>query len=251
MTFDKQSEIKHPLARSERLLVQSVGDEIVVFDDETKTAHALKPLAAAVFTYADGNNTPAEIAELVSYRLAKTVTETEVNEAIAQLDDADLLETPNGALSGAVSRRTALKTFAAAGAGTMLISSVAAPLAMADITGNGDGYSCGQNSSPVTGHGHSYPQPPVSSNWSAQIGNSCGSGSSKGTYQCIPCDGSDGYACCEVACVPSSTTIPGAVKTQAQWTSSPYRDTSGAYSQWPAKYCASCGSHNQPGLGCS
>jgi len=143
MAFDKQSEIRYPFARSEHLVIQNVGDETVVYDEASKTAHALKPLAAAVFMYADGNNSIGEIAELASYRLNRAIAENDVKDAVAELDACALLQSAPGLLEQGVSRRTALKAFAAAGAGTMLVSSVAAPFASATTLSNyGNPYSC-------------------------------------------------------------------------------------------------------------
>ena len=139
----KHTQINRPLARSERLAIESVGDETVIYDLDSHVAHALKPLAAAVYNYADGSNTAAEIAELVSYRLAQQVSESDVNEAVEQLDALSLLDTPELDIAGGVSRRDALKVFAAAGAGAALISSVAAPAAFAGMAANGCSYVCG------------------------------------------------------------------------------------------------------------
>lgn len=155
MASNKQTIINRPMARSEELLIQHVDSETVAFDERTKTAHALRPLAAAVFMYADGNNTVEEIAELAGYRLDQTVTAAEVNEALEQLDACDLLDTPEDSLSDGISRRTALKAFAAAGAGTMLVSSIVAPFASATGTtlGNyGTGYVCAYVASPTDGY---------------------------------------------------------------------------------------------------
>ncbi len=235
MAFDKQSEIAHPLARSERLLVQHVGDETVAFDEDTKTAHALHPLAAAVFMYADGKNSIAEIAELAAYRLDREVTESEVREAVGELHECALLQAPTGVLEQGISRRTALKAFAAAGAGTMLISSVAAPFASANtLTNNGNPFTCGQNGNPITNYGgynivggsHApggWYQPYYkdrNGNWhfvtgtsngapvtagNYQLGDLCHAASNVyGTYQVVPCDGGFGYQCAQVACVPTS-----------------------------------------------
>jgi hypothetical protein len=152
MASNKQTVITRPTARSEELLIQHVDSETVAYDERTKTAHALRPLAAAVFMYADGTNTVEEIVELASYRLDQAVTPAEVSEAVDQLDACDLLDTPAGILSGGISRRTALKTLAAAGAGTVLVSSIAAPFASAaSVLGNfGTGYTCAY----VSGNGN-------------------------------------------------------------------------------------------------
>jgi hypothetical protein len=186
MAMNRQSVIKHPLARSERLLVENIDDETVIYDEESKVAHALKPLAAAVFLYADGKNSAADIAELAGYRLNTSFTVAQIDEAVAELESCALLEAPE--FEGGVSRRDALKRFGAvgvaAGAGTMLISSIAAPLASAaGLASNGAPYLCGTGSNPITGNrGYpsvSYPQPSASSGWGSYIGAACGSG----TYQ--------------------------------------------------------------------
>jgi hypothetical protein len=236
MAFRKQTVIARPMARSERVLVEAVGDETVIYDLDTNVAHALKPLAAAVFNYADGTNTASEIAELASYRLATTVTEAEVADAISQLDTLSLLDIPELSLSEAgLSRRDALKVFGAVGAGTVLVSSVAAPFASAaivNISANGDNRTCGSGAGAMTGSATTdggWPQPYSGSNWGLVSGTSAGapvtandyklghpcyvtSGSSgtKGTYQVVPCDGPT-YQCAEVVCVPASEgTITGA-----------------------------------------
>jgi len=191
MAFNKQSMIKHPLARSERLLVENIDDETVIYDEDTKVAHALKPLAAAVFSYADGKNSSAEIAELASYRLGSGVNEAQVDEAVAELDSCALLDEPG--LEGGVSRRDALKRFGAVGvaasASTLLISSIAAPMASAAglasygapfLCGTGDGNSA----DPITGNtSYGYPQvdyaqPDATSNWNSFIGDTCTGGGS-------------------------------------------------------------------------
>jgi hypothetical protein len=174
MASKKHAVISRPVARTERLLVEAVGDETVIFDLESRSSHALKPLAAAVFNYADGSHTVAEISELVSYRLATPVTEEEVVEVVAQLAELDLLDAPELDVDGSgLSRRDALKTFAAVGAGAALISTVTAGTALASSAGQsklGDDQACvvpggGRFMSPTTGPyaGWLFPQPDATS----------------------------------------------------------------------------------------
>jgi hypothetical protein len=148
MTFRKQTTVSRPMARTDGLLVESVADETVVYDQETKEAHCLKALAAAVFTYADGRNTTAEIAELVSYRLDRTVSEAEVADAVRQLEQHALLDTPLVIREG-LSRREALRTMAATGvgavAGASLITTILAPTAAAAGSQLTNGSCCGNS----------------------------------------------------------------------------------------------------------
>jgi hypothetical protein len=143
----KQTAIARPVARAEGLLVESVGEETVVYDLDTKEAHCLKPLAATVFMYADGTRKASDIAELSSYRLETTVSEADVKDAIKQLESVALVETPLVVRDG-MSRRDAIKRFGAvAGAvsATPLIASVVAPAAAAAASKVPTGGCCNVN----------------------------------------------------------------------------------------------------------
>src|SRR3954452_9700384 len=133
-----------PAARSEGLLVQSVGEETVIYDRETKVAHCLKPLAAIVFGSSDGRTTVGAIAKLSSERLGKTVSETDVADAVSQLDDLGLLQTVaiissedgrRESEDNGVSRREMIRRVGFAGAATVaatsLVTSVAPSTALA------------------------------------------------------------------------------------------------------------------------
>lgn len=199
-----------PLARSKRLVIETVGDETVIYDLDTNVAHALKPLAASVFMYADGKHSVAEITELASYRLDSDVTESEVAEAVSQLEALSLLDSPALTVTEhGVSRRDALKAFATAGAGTMLISSVAAPAALASTC---VGLDCGQYKSGIKNGSYIYPQPTSWSGCAPNVtyGSTCTykdtSGRTyTGEWQCVPCDHCFGYQCCQVVCAPTGT----------------------------------------------
>src|SRR3954449_9255909 len=124
-----------PAARSEGLLVQSVGEETVIYDRETKVAHCLKPLAAIVFGCSDGRTTVAAIAKLSSERLGETVGDTDVADAVSQLGALGLLHTVAIASAGdghlesdrngnGVSRREMLRRVGFAGAATVAATSL-------------------------------------------------------------------------------------------------------------------------------
>jgi hypothetical protein len=86
------ADVSFPLARSEGLLIEQVGDETVVLDTESKEAHCLSPLAAVVFAGADGRTRVEGIAELVSSD--EPVSVEQVYAALAQLDERGLLDRP-------------------------------------------------------------------------------------------------------------------------------------------------------------
>lgn len=231
-----ESQQSQPRARTDRVFAEQVEDEAVVYDLDTNVAHALKPLAAAVFTYADGEHTVAEIAELTSSRLGEKVSSEQVEEALAQLENVSLIERPSLDVltHDPISRRTALKAFLAAGAGTFLVTSVAAPAALAcDCSPASSGIMCATNSTTggpnnavgitvtttsVTGSGRNQQKTTITNFCPVATGpesyaNTCtystktNSGewqNASGIYQCLPCDGSDSYTCCQVVCGPGS-----------------------------------------------
>src|ERR1700678_1829797 len=102
-----------PRARQERLVVQELGDETLVYDRETDVAHCLGPVAARVWRNCDGNHDLGEIALLV------TEPPGLVADAVDELREKGLLQTPASPREGVagMSRRGALGRMAKIGAG--------------------------------------------------------------------------------------------------------------------------------------
>ena len=196
MRVRKQTAIARPIARTEGLLVESVGEETVVYDLDTKEAHCLKALAATVFMYADGARTAADIAELSSYRLETTISEADVKDAIKQLESVSLIETPLVVRDG-MSRRDAIKRFgmvAGVASATPLIASVMAPAAYATQSLVPTGGCCGHRATDNCTGGN-----PI-----CQSNHCCQNISSKDCNQC-KCVG-DKNDCSNTQCSDPSTT---------------------------------------------
>ena len=193
MDFKKQTIVRCPTARTEGLLVESVGGETVIYDLESKEAHCLKALAAAVFVHADGYNTTADIAELAGHRLGTPVSEADVKDAVAQLEQHALLDKPL-AIHDGLSRREAVQRFAAAAGvavATPLVASVMAPTASAAGSKIPTGQCCGSTATNCAGL-----------NPSCQSGHCCQNLSSKDCNQC-KCVG-DKNDCSTAQCTPCS-----------------------------------------------
>jgi hypothetical protein len=119
------------LARREQLLVERLGDEVVVYDQDADVAHCLSPSVAAVWEHADGTRSDAQIAQ------ATGLSDGEVSDALAQLRSVGLLESAI-ATGGAVTRREAARRFARIGGAAFaapLIYSVAVGPASAAASG--------------------------------------------------------------------------------------------------------------------
>ena len=116
-----------PLARSEGLVVEELGDEVLVYDLAVKNAHCLSPTAATVWRRCDGRTASSELALELGF------DETQIAQALDELDRSDLLVSPVVPGDGLSRRELGLKvTKVAVGTATLpLILSIAAPAAAA------------------------------------------------------------------------------------------------------------------------
>ncbi len=124
---------ERPQARGTGVLAESVGEELVVYDSVTRSAHCLSADAARVWALCDGRRSPEEIARELG------VAAEQVGRALRELGDAGLLESVAFA-ERRVSRRAAAKHLATIGAAAIsapLIYSVAIPRAAAAMSGGG------------------------------------------------------------------------------------------------------------------
>jgi hypothetical protein len=108
-----------PLARSEGLIVEEIGDEVLVYDSNVDTAHCLSPDAARVWQRCDGRTPSDGLAAQVGLSAER------VESALSELERCELLEEPGGHTR----RQMGLKVVkaGAAVAATPLIISVMAP----------------------------------------------------------------------------------------------------------------------------
>lgn len=121
-----------PRARRDGLLDETVGEELLLYDQNNHTAHCLSPIAACVWRHCDGERDAAELAELAG------TSESLIADALHELREKDLLAAepqPMQSTIPGISRREAIgrvARYGAAAAGTSLIvSATAATPAMA------------------------------------------------------------------------------------------------------------------------
>ncbi len=131
-----------PQARRDGLLEETVGEELLLYDQQSHTAHCLSPVAACVWRHCDGEHDLTGLAQLVG------ASEDLVAGALHELREKDLLvaepELMQITVPG-VSRREAIgraaRYGAAAVAGSMIVSATAATPAMAS---SGEAIECCQ-----------------------------------------------------------------------------------------------------------
>lgn len=111
-----------PVARTEKLLIQQVGNEVIIYDQISNISHCLNPIAAKVWHYCDGQHSVKEIAKLLEKDLPQAVSQ-EVDMrglvwlTLEELEKYQLIKEylKQPIISSIVSRRTVIKTSALVG----------------------------------------------------------------------------------------------------------------------------------------
>lgn len=121
-----------PRVRKDGLLEETVGEELLLYDRESHTAHCLSPIAACIWRHCDGERDVTELAVLVGE------SENVVVDALHELREKNLLaDEPELVQStvNSVSRREVIvrgaRYGAAAAAVPLIVSATAATPAMA------------------------------------------------------------------------------------------------------------------------
>ena len=124
-----------PLARRERLLIEKLPDEVLVYDLDRKKAHCLNQTAALIWNHCDGQTSFEEMAVILQERSEVKVDHDVVWYGLDQLRRARLIEEsvaiPNG--TGRVSRRELIRTLGLA-VSIPTVVSILAPKASAALS---------------------------------------------------------------------------------------------------------------------
>jgi DNA-binding transcriptional ArsR family regulator len=110
-------------ARRDGVLVERLGDEVVLYDGEADVAHCLQSAAAAVWEHADGSRSDAQIAA------ATGLGEREVSVALDELREARLLEEPAPGQTRREATKRILRAGALAAAAPLIYTVAIAPAA--------------------------------------------------------------------------------------------------------------------------
>jgi hypothetical protein len=121
-----------PQARRDGLLEETVGEELLLYDQNSHVAHCLSPIAACVWRHCDGEH---DVTELSGHA---GVSKSLVADALHELREKDLLDTepqPMHSTVPGISRREAIirgvRVGAAVAATPLIVSATAATPAMA------------------------------------------------------------------------------------------------------------------------
>jgi hypothetical protein len=122
-------------AKRDGLVVQAIGDEVIVYDPATHQAHSLNRPAALVFERVDGKASVSEIASAVGDDLGGRSGDRIVEVALDRLGSAGLLTPPTSSSRRAVLRGLALAL-------VPVVTTVLVPRAAAAASCGGNGAPC-------------------------------------------------------------------------------------------------------------
>ncbi|MEZ5139257.1 MAG: PqqD family protein [Acidimicrobiales bacterium] len=127
-----------PRARRDGLTVETIDNEVLVFDEVAQRMHCLNRAAALVWECCDGTTPVAEIADKLGSDLGAAADEEVVHFALRQLAEQDLLEDAAAPPSdGGVTRRQLLARLGVAAVVMPVVTSIVAPSPAAAASGPG------------------------------------------------------------------------------------------------------------------
>ncbi|MBV9468800.1 MAG: PqqD family protein [Abitibacteriaceae bacterium] len=135
------SEPLRPLARQEELVVESLPEEVLVYDLKNNKAHCLSRTAAVVWQHCDGQRSVTELAQVTQQELHTPVEEDVVWFALDQLSQLHLLQERMTLPVTAVSRRELFRR-AGAVAAAAVVTTIVAPKAAQAVSCVGQNGNC-------------------------------------------------------------------------------------------------------------
>jgi hypothetical protein len=126
-----------PLARSEGLIIESLEDEVLVFDLKSQKSHCLNRTAVMIWEHCDGQTNVAQMTRILNKDLNLSISEQAIWFGLKQLAGANLLQerlNPPANIAK-VSRRELIRRVGLTAAATLpLILTITAPTAKAQAT---------------------------------------------------------------------------------------------------------------------
>ncbi len=118
-----------PLARTEKLIIKEIDDEVLVYDLVSDKAHCLNHTAALVWKNCDGLNSVSEINSILAEQAGKPIDERVVWLALDELEKFKLLDKvpPAPPVFAGMSRRSVMRTLGVVAIALPVVVSIVAP----------------------------------------------------------------------------------------------------------------------------
>lgn len=132
----KSNNAQLPKARTEKLIIKEIDDEVLVYDLNSDKAHCLNHTAALVWQNCDGEKSVRDIEAVLSADAGKPIDENVVWLALEQLEKFNLLETTpmKPAHLAGLNRRQLVRTIGVAALALPMVISIATQPASAQAS---------------------------------------------------------------------------------------------------------------------
>jgi len=156
-------EAQLPKARTAKLIIKEVDDEVLVYDLVNDKAHCLNRSAALVWKNCDGNKSVSEISLILAKETDAAVDESVIWLALDELEKFQLLESAptKPAMLHGMNRRQLIRAAGIAAAALPIIISMSAPPAASAQSCLANGQTCSNGGQCCSGNcGHNPATPP-------------------------------------------------------------------------------------------
>lgn len=130
LSVSKAQRMKAPQARADRLLVQELDDELLIYDLDQHKAHCLNLTAALIWIRCDGKTSARDMAHSLEKELDTSVDEEIIWQGIRQLEQARLLVSGNNQTVRASRRNMMKKAGSLATVALPFITSIVSPMSV-------------------------------------------------------------------------------------------------------------------------
>lgn len=140
-----ENNFERPLARTQSLVTQDLGDEMLVYDLKRNQAHCLNKSARLVWAQCDGRTSVKSITENVRNEIEGEIDTTWVLFALERLEKAKLLESDvtDREMKPLLTRRLMMRRASITAIATLpLVVSILAPTALAAASCRPTGAAC-------------------------------------------------------------------------------------------------------------
>ena len=121
-----------PKAREDKIVVQEISDELVIYDLQRDRVHTLNPTAAFVWQHCDGKTSTSELASKLQDRFDTPHADDLLWLGLDRLEKANLLESEvTSAVNVKITRRQVLQKIGVSVVMLPVVASIVAPTAQA------------------------------------------------------------------------------------------------------------------------
>lgn len=126
---NRRNRRKMPLVRTEELVVQNVGDEVLIYDLRTDKAHNLNSTLSIFWNHCDGKTEVSEVLQILRRKTKGRLDQDFISIGLKELSDSNLLDDNNeNSAQASLSRRELIQRYGTSALALPVLISLVAPV---------------------------------------------------------------------------------------------------------------------------